>query len=88
MGAMDDLIERRSVSRLDIGNESVVIDCGNDREQVTCCIWNVSPNGACLLISPDLLLPKRFYVCFDDGRRPATQIWRREHHVGVKFIDE
>ena len=78
--------ERRSESRVDIGNEVALVDAGEGREPLTCCIWNVSPGGACLLVPADVPLPATFDIQMNSGCRKAVQVWRQWTHVGIKFV--
>jgi hypothetical protein len=79
--------ERRCESRVDIGNEVALVDTGEGSEPQTCCIWNVSRGGACLMFPADLPLPPTFDIRMKSGSRKAVQIWRQWTYVGVKFVE-
>jgi hypothetical protein len=78
-------LERRVSRRVNVGNMVVRVDPCDGREPIMCCIWDLSLEGACLLMPPDVALPDRIRVRFDGELREATVIWRRWSHVGVKF---
>jgi hypothetical protein len=79
--------ERRSEPRVDIGNEVALVDTGVGSEPQTCCIWNVSQSGACLMFPADLPLPRTFDIRMNSGSRKAIQVWRQWMYVGVKFVE-
>jgi len=88
MGAVDlETAERRSEPRLSIGNQVVLVDLGDGRGSVSCCIWDLSSQGACLMIPPDVAMPRSLRIFLDTGTRNAVVVWRRWSHVGIKFSE-
>ncbi len=77
--------ERRVSRRVSVGNMVVRVDPRDGREPILCCVWDLSLEGACLLLPPDVELPDRIQVRFDGELREAEVTWRRWSHVGVKF---
>ena len=82
-----DTVERRSEPRIDIGTHVVPLDLGDGRGRIDCCIWNISANGACLMVPPDVSMPSSFSVLLETGPRTAVQMWREWAYVGIKFVD-
>ena len=70
---------------MNIDNGVVLVDLCDGRGEITCCMWDISESGACLMIPPDVVMPQTFRVLFDTGCRVAVVVWRRWSHVGVKF---
>ena len=88
MGAVDlDTAERRSEPRMSIGNQVVLVDLCDGRGHVTCCIWDLSQRGACLMVPPDVSVPNSFKIFVADRWLKAGVIWRRWSQVGVHFIN-
>jgi hypothetical protein len=88
MGEIDlNEAERRSEPRLNIGNEAVLVDLGDGRGKITCCIWDISAIGACLMVPPDLSMPHTFKILLETGARNAVVVWRHVAHVGIKFVE-
>jgi hypothetical protein len=86
----DDLhtVERRSEPRQSIGNQVVLVDLGDGRGAVSCCIWDISARGACLMVPPDIPTPLNLRVYLDTGWQSGAVVWRRWSHVGIKFAEE
>ena len=82
-----DTAERRQQPRLSVGNGVVLVDFCDGRGQVTCCLWDISARGACLMIPPDISIPNTFKIILDNSCRTAVVVWRRWSHVGVEFSD-
>jgi hypothetical protein len=78
-------VERRASRRISVGNQVARVDPCDGREPVMCCIWDLSTEGACLLLPPDVAVPDRIQVRFDGKLREADVIWRRWSHVGIRF---
>ena len=86
MGAIDlEAVERRSEQRISVGNEVVLVDLCDGRGPVTCCMWDVSEGGACVMIPPDVSVPQSFKLLIGERWRKAGVVWRRWSHVGVRF---
>jgi hypothetical protein len=86
MGALDlNAVERRSEPRLNIGNKVVLVDLCDGRGAVSCCMWDTSTGGACLMVPPDVPLPHILRIYLDTGCRTGVVVWRRWSHVGIKF---
>ena len=87
MSAMEqlDTAERRTEPRLNVGNRVVLVDLGDGRGEVSCCIWDISTRGACLMVPPDVPMPDTFKIFLDDGCRTAHVVWRHWSHIGVRF---
>jgi hypothetical protein len=88
MGEPDlSMVERRCERRCDIGNEIVKLDLGDGRDEVSCCIWNISDRGACLMVPSDLSLPERFDLVLHEARRTGIVVWRQWPYIGIKFVE-
>ena len=88
MGAVDlDTAERRSEPRMNIGNQVVLVDLCDGRDHVTCCVWDVSNRGACLMVPPDVSVPHSFKILVGERWRKAGVVWRRWSQVGIQFIN-
>jgi hypothetical protein len=72
---------------MDIGTHVVPVDLGDGRGRVDCGIWNISANGACLMVPPDAPMPNSFSVLLETGPRKAIQVWRESAYVGIKLVD-
>ena len=81
------IVERRQEPRTDIGNQVVLVDLCDGRGHVTCCIWDISGRGACLMVPPDVTLPHSFRIFSGDTWRKAGVVWRRGSQVGIQFIE-
>ncbi len=77
--------ERRTSRRVSVGNMVVRVDPCDGREPILCCVWDLSLEGACLMLPPDLELPEDFRVRVDGELLEAHVVWRRWSHLGVKF---
>lgn len=77
--------ERRTSRRVSVGNMVVRVDPCDGREPIMCCVWDLSLEGACLMLPPDLQLPDNFQVRVDGELREAQVVWRHWSHLGVKF---
>ena len=81
--AHDCQYDRRKEPRRQIGNEVVEVDLGDSTGR-TCCLWDASTEGACLLVPPDIEFPDFFKIKVE--RRMATVVWRQSLRVGVEFL--
>jgi hypothetical protein len=81
-------IERRGASRVPVGNMVVSIDPRDGREPILCCVWDLSLEGACLMIPPDVIVPETFAVRVDGKLHQAHVVWRKWPHMGIKFSEE
>jgi hypothetical protein len=81
-------VDRRREPRLQVGNQVVLIDLCNGRGEVTCCMWDISTRGACLMIPPDVSMPHTFKIILDNCRYTARVVWRRWSYVGVEFVKQ
>ncbi len=84
-------VERRVSKRVSVGNMVVRVDPCDGQEPIMCCVWDLSLEGACLMMPPDVALPDRIRLRFDGELREALVVWRRWSHVGVRFgraVDE
>jgi len=84
--ATEQWTERRQERRTDVGNVVALVDLCDERGPVSCCIWDMSSRGACLLVPPDVPLPHSFKMEVDQTWRVASVVWRRWSHVGVQFL--
>ena len=82
-----ELVERRGEPRLNIGNQVVGLDLGGGLDAISCCVWDISRSGACLMIPPDMCIPHTLRVFLEGGPRTAEVVWRMWSHVGIKFAD-
>ena len=79
--------ERRSEPRVNIGNQVVLVDLCDGRGHVTCCIWDISQRGACLMVPPDVTVPHSFKMFYADRWRQVGVVWRRWNQAGIQFIN-
>ena len=77
----------RRDSRTKFGNWAVKIEV-QGRKPVIASVWDVSPQGVCLLVAPDIDLPAVFTIDFDNIPRQAQVVWRRWSFLAVKFTDQ
>ena len=52
---------------------------------VTCRLVDYSRGGACLEVSPTVILPERFELLHGGVRKKSRVVWRRGMRVGVAF---
>jgi hypothetical protein len=83
--AHDCQYDRRKEPRRQIGNGVVDVDLG-DSIVLACCLWDVSTEGACLLVPPDVELPNFFKIKVEREWRLATVVWRQSLQVGIEFL--
>jgi hypothetical protein len=79
--------ERRTEPRTSIGNQVVLVDLCDGRGHVTCCIWDLSSRGACLMVPPDVAMPQSLRMLIGERWRDASVVWRRWSQVGIQFIE-
>jgi hypothetical protein len=77
--------DRRRTPRVAVGNLIAALDLQDGSEPVLVCIWDLSLGGACLMVPPDLKIPKCFDLYIDGLRHPVETIWRRWTHIGVRL---
>jgi hypothetical protein len=77
----------RRASRTKFENWAVKIEVAG-RKPVIASVWDVSPQGICLLVAADIELPAAFTIDFDNIPRQAQVVWRRWSFLGVKFTDQ
>jgi hypothetical protein len=63
----------------------VEVDLGDSTVR-TCCLWDASTEGACLLVPPDIEFPDFFKIKVEREWRMATVVWRQSLRVGVEFL--
>ena len=71
---------------MNVGNMVVSLDFGDGRERIDCCVWDLAPNGVCLMVPPDIELPKQFKIYFGFDCLGAEVMWRRWSQVGVRLL--
>jgi hypothetical protein len=54
-------------------NVVALVDLCDERGPVSCCIWDMSSRGACLLVPPDVPLPHSFKMEVDQTWRVAQR---------------
>jgi len=52
---------------------------------ISCTLRNISPNGACLIVTPDLFVPAEFNLLTEGAMRSCVVAWRRPNRLGVKY---
>jgi hypothetical protein len=54
---------------------------------VECVIRDLTPDGACLELAPQMQLPDRFALVVEpsSARRPCRIVWQDKNRVGVEF---
>jgi hypothetical protein len=78
--------DRRRPRRFTIGNLVAHVDC-DDGEPIMVCVWDTSPDGACVIAAPDIKIPDRFTLVIGGLLRPVEKVWRRRSLLGVKAAD-
>jgi hypothetical protein len=66
-----------------------LIDLRDPPTQHNCTLWDVSENGAKIILTKDIELPKHFYLLLSltgTSRRYCEVIWRQGLSVGIKFL--
>ena len=80
-------VERRQQRRVNVGTMRVLIDPRDGRDPISCCVWNLSVSGACLMADPEIDIPKVFGIVIDGVHHDAHVVWRKWMHVGVRFSE-
>jgi len=59
----------------------------HNRSTIDCTVRNLSPWGACLIVTSPLGVPETFdlFIDSDHVHRPARIVWRKEGRIGVSF---
>jgi hypothetical protein len=52
---------------------------------MSCTLRNISPEGACLLVTPDTFVPAQFKLLAEGATRSCTVAWRLPDRLGVKY---
>lgn len=79
--------DRRKTPRTSFGNVVARVDACDGREPILCCLWDLSAEGACLMLPPEAQLPPTFDLMLDDATHRVTIMWRHWSHVGVRFAE-
>jgi hypothetical protein len=79
--------ERRSERRETVGNTTALVDRCDGSEMVLCCIWDLSTSGVCLMVPPDVTIPRLFKIQIDGRSLEASVVWRQWSHVGARFAE-
>jgi hypothetical protein len=77
--------DRRRTPRVALGNLVAELDFKDGSDPVLVCIWDLSLGGACLMVPPDLKIPKAFDLCIDGLHHPVEKIWQSWSRVGVRL---
>ena len=82
----DDLFERRSKERTVINRDALIFFTGNDGVH-SCCVRDVTNDGASIRLNGLGILPFEFGVSFDRFRtmRKCQLIWRDGDFLGATF---
>jgi hypothetical protein len=59
------------------------------RDQIECTIWDISPEGARLIVADGSTMPDKIKIStpFSVAARDAEVCWRRGSEAGIKFLD-
>jgi hypothetical protein len=81
-----DLFERRSKKRTTINHGAALFFAGH-AGVYSCCVRNVTNDGACIWLNGLSIVPFEFDISFDNFRttRPCRLIWRDGDFVGAAF---
>jgi len=71
MGVVVSFPDRRKSPRKDVGNHLAQIDFRNGRTKVQVCLWDISPEGACLLVPAGTRIPEAFDLIVDGWSHPV-----------------
>ena len=85
MGVVVSFPDRRKSPRKDVGNHLAQIDFRNGRTKVQVCLWDISPEGACLLVPAGTRIPEAFDLIVDGWSHPVKSIWHEKLFVGIRF---
>jgi len=79
-------LERRRQGRL-LTLKTGTIRLAGGSSDVACAIFDISSNGACLLLPKAARLPQTFDLTIDDGgsRHACELAWSSGHKIGVWF---
>lgn len=81
-------IERRRSARSRIGHYVLRIDLGDDRDLISCVVWDMSEVGARLLLPADIELPGEVNVVIGNVTHRARVVWSKNRQVGLEFLDQ
>lgn len=80
-------IERRKTQRTDLGNCIAHIALGDSRSLIEVCVWNVSTDGACLMVPQGVNVPETFDLIIDGVTTAVRRRWQKEIFAGVSFCE-
>jgi hypothetical protein len=52
---------------------------------IDCSVLDVSASGACLGLSKDVAIPKRFTLLHGATKKKCSLVWKRGYRLGVSF---
>jgi hypothetical protein len=84
----DDIVERRSKGRTVINRDALIFFKGNEAVH-SCCVRNVTNDGAGIRLNGLNVMPFDFGISFDRFRsmRRCRMIWREGDFLGAIFED-
>jgi hypothetical protein len=88
MMPMSKEIERRRSARSRIGHHVLRVGLANGREPITCVVWDMSEEGARLVLSEDAELPAEVTVLIGNVTHRARVVWSKDRQIGVEFLDQ
>ena len=77
---------RRLDPRVEIGTLLVSIHADGQQSELTCCVWDVSLSGACLMVPPTADVPEFFELRIGGTTRKARRVWRKGAKIGAEFV--
>jgi hypothetical protein len=82
----DDILERRSKGRTIINRNALIFFAGNNAVH-SCCVRDVTNDGAGIRLDGLNVLPFEFGISFDNFRtmRRCCMIWRNGDFLGATF---
>ncbi len=52
---------------------------------IDCSVIDLSAGGACLALSKDVAIPKRFTLVHGASKKKCSLVWKRGYRLGVAF---